>query len=31
VICKTTTFNQNNEVVQTLTAKLIVFARAGLG
>ena len=29
VICKTTTFNQNNEVVQTLTAKLIVFARAG--
>ncbi len=29
VICKTTTFNQNNEVVQTLTAKLVVFARAG--
>jgi len=29
VICKTTTFNQNNQVVQTLTAKLIVFARAG--
>ena len=31
VICKTTTFNQNNQVVQTLTAKLIVFARAGRG
>ena len=29
VITKTTTYNQNNEVVQTLTAKLIVFARAG--
>jgi acyl dehydratase len=27
VICKTTTFNQKDEVVQTLTAKLIVFAR----
>jgi len=29
VVCKTTTFNQRDEVVQTLTAKLIVFARAG--
>ena len=27
VISKTTTFNQKDEVVQTLTAKLIVFAR----
>jgi acyl dehydratase len=29
VITRTTTFNQNNEVVQTLTAKLLVFARGG--
>jgi acyl dehydratase len=31
VMTKTTTFNQNNEVVQTLTAKLVVFARGGRG
>jgi acyl dehydratase len=29
VICKTTTFNQRDEVVQMLTAKLVVFARGG--